>query len=125
FIGDSNFFAGRIDPAQPDRAELSGLGTVRIAPGNAAAPTGAVDVMIRPERLRLAAGESVDDTVNRFEMAVNEGVNYGDSILVLGTTKGLPLRARLVGHEADALRRGMTVTMCWTMKDAHILRRSE
>src|ERR1700757_1801230 len=31
FIGDSNFFAGRVDPANPASAELGGIGSVKIA----------------------------------------------------------------------------------------------
>jgi ABC-type Fe3+/spermidine/putrescine transport system ATPase subunit len=124
FIGDSNFFAGRFDPARPDRVELSEIGPMRVQPRNAAAPAGAVDVMIRPERLRLGEAGAPDDAVNRFAMAVDEVINYGDSILVIGTTQGLPLRARLVGQAAEALRRGMTVTMCWAPRDAHILQKA-
>ncbi len=50
----ATFFAGRIDPARPDWVELAGIGPVRVAPkGPAPMPTGDVDLMIRPERLRL------------------------------------------------------------------------
>src|SRR5271168_942069 len=31
FVGDSNFFAGKIDPGRPEIVELAGLGAVRIA----------------------------------------------------------------------------------------------
>jgi putative spermidine/putrescine transport system ATP-binding protein len=123
FIGDSNFFAGRLDPARPDCVELAGIGPVRIAPKDAAAPAGPVDVLIRPERLRLSAALAPDSTRNLFDMTVDEIINYGDSILVIGRTKGLPLRARLVGHDAETLQRGMTVSMSWAPSDAHVLRR--
>ena len=33
FIGDSNFFAGRIDPATPDIVEIAGIGPARVATG--------------------------------------------------------------------------------------------
>ena len=93
FVGDSNFFAGRVDPARPHFVELIGIGPMRAAQ---ALPAGDVDLMIRPERLRLrAAGESHGDD-NTFEMTVDDIINYGDSILVLGKTRGLPLRARLM-----------------------------
>src|SRR2546425_2651506 len=32
FIGDSNFFAGRVDPSRPGWVELAGIGPVRVAP---------------------------------------------------------------------------------------------
>jgi putative spermidine/putrescine transport system ATP-binding protein len=115
FIGDSNFFAGRADPARPGTIELDKIGPVRVT---GAAPTGAVDVMIRPERLRLAPATDAD---NAFDMLVDDAINYGDSILVIGTTHGLPLRARLVGHSPDVLQRGATLRLAWSPADARVL----
>ncbi len=122
FIGDSNFFAGRIDPARPGWLELAGIGPVRIAQnGPPPVPTGDVDLMIRPERLRLRAAGGDDGAGNEFEMTVDDIINYGDSILAIGTTRGLPLRARIVGSEPDAFGPGMQVKLTWTPTDAHIL----
>ena len=122
FVGDSNFFAGRIDPARPGWIELSGIGPVRVAPkGQASATAGEVDVMIRPERLRLRAAGRTDGADNEFDMTVDEIINYGDSILVIGKTHGLPLRARVVSSEPDAIQHGMTVTFGWAPTDAHVL----
>jgi putative spermidine/putrescine transport system ATP-binding protein len=122
FIGDSNFFAGRVDPARPDWVELAGIGPVRVAPqGQAPMPAGDVDLMIRPERLRLEATGEKDGARNAFEMTVDDIINYGDSILAIGKAHGLPLRARLVGGALDALGPGKTVTLTWSPTDAHIL----
>jgi putative spermidine/putrescine transport system ATP-binding protein len=118
FIGDSNFFAGRADPARPGVVELERIGPVRVAPGGIA--TGDVDVMIRPERLRLSPAGEAD---NVFDMLIDDAINYGDSILVIGTTHGLPLRARLVGHSADMLQRGATLRLAWSPADARVLAR--
>jgi ABC-type Fe3+/spermidine/putrescine transport system ATPase subunit len=118
FIGDSNFFAGRADPARPGVIELDGIGAVRVAA--AASASGAVDVMIRPERLRLAPPAAADNT---FDMLVDDAINYGDSILVIGTTQDLPLRARLVGHSPDTLQRGATLRLAWSPADARVLAR--
>jgi putative spermidine/putrescine transport system ATP-binding protein len=117
FIGDSNFFAGRADPARLGMVELDKIGPVRVAPG--AARSGDVDVMIRPERLRLTPA----DADNVFDMTVEDAINYGDSILVIGTTHGLPLRARLVGHAPDMLPRGATLRLAWSAADARVLAR--
>jgi hypothetical protein len=58
---------------------------------------GEVELMIRPERLRPGAeGDGADNT---FDMTVDDVINYGDSLLVIGKTHGLPLRARMVGGE--------------------------
>jgi putative spermidine/putrescine transport system ATP-binding protein len=122
FIGDSNFFVGRVDPARPEMVELAGIGPVRVTPqGRAPMPAGDVDLMIRPERLRLDATGEKDGARNAFEMTVDDIINYGDSILAIGKTHGLPLRARLVGGALDALGPGSTVTLTWSPTDAHIL----
>jgi putative spermidine/putrescine transport system ATP-binding protein len=118
FIGDSNFFAGRADPARPGTIELDRIGPVRVSSG--AIASGDVDVMIRPERLRVAPATDAD---NAFDMLVDDAINYGDSILVIGTTHGLPLRARLVGHSPDVLQRGATLRLAWSPADARVLAR--
>jgi len=116
FIGDSNFFSGRSDPARAGVVELSGIGPVRVAQREL--PAGDCVLMIRPERLRLVwPSESPDNT---FDMTVDDIINYGDSILAIGKTRGLPLRVR-VGGGADALERGATVKVGWAAGDAHVI----
>src|SRR2546421_1352121 len=84
FIGDSNFFAGRIDAANPAIAELACIGPGKIA-ADAGAPSGDIDLMIRPERLRPHIGpESGNDNV--FKIMVDEVINHGDSMLLIGNT---------------------------------------
>jgi putative spermidine/putrescine transport system ATP-binding protein len=122
FIGDSNFLAGRVDPSRPGWVELAGIGPVRVAK-HATLPAGDVDVMIRPERLRLRAPGKTDDTDNPIDLAVDDIINYGDSILVIGKAHGMPLRARLVGGDAAALRPGATLPLTWAPVDAHVLAR--
>src|SRR5262249_5250155 len=122
FIGDSNIFTGRIDSARPGVVDLTGIGPVRVAQSGASVPSGDVDLMIRPERLRVI-GET-DGTENELEMTVDDIIHYGDSVLAIGTTHGRPLRARIVGRERDALRGGMTLKLGWAPTDAHILARA-
>jgi hypothetical protein len=76
--------------------------------------------MIRPERLRLTTTSELDNT---FDMLVDEVINYGDSVLVIGTTCGLPLRARLLGHTAAMLQRGTRLRLAWSPADARLLAR--
>jgi len=127
FIGDSNFFAGHVDPSRPNWIELVGIGPVRVAT-NAALPPGDVDLMIRPERLRLRAAGDGGGEENTFVMTVEDVINYGDSILVLGTTNGLPLRARLMGRQmggqGEQPAHGATLTLAWAPQDAHVLPRA-
>jgi putative spermidine/putrescine transport system ATP-binding protein len=118
FIGESNFFAGRIDAS--GGVELAGIGPVRVA-RTLTPVTGDILVMIRPERLRLRGNTPATD--NELEMTIDEVINYGDSILVIGSTHGLPLRARIFGSSPEALARGVTITLAWAPADAHILAR--
>jgi putative spermidine/putrescine transport system ATP-binding protein len=123
FIGDSNFFAGRVDAARPGVVKLTGIGPVRVA-GAGAALGGDVDLMIRPERLRPCAAGETEGSDNTFEMTIDDIINYGDSILAIGKTHGLPLRARIGGGAPDVLRPGSTLRLAWAPADAHVLARS-
>ena len=120
FVGDSNFFAGRADPARPGWIELSGLGPVRVA---GELPAGEVDVMIRPERLRLRRPDEGDGMDNLIDLIVDDTINYGDSVLVIGKTRGLPLRARLSSKDGAALGPGAALPLAWAPADAHVLAR--
>ena len=122
FIGDSNFFAGRSDPAHPHRVELTGIGPVR-AETPAPVPAGEVDLMIRPERLRLVAPGGAEGADNTLDMTVDDTINYGDSVLVLGKTHGLPLRARIMGGRRLLPAPGDTLKFAWAPADAHVLPR--
>jgi hypothetical protein len=77
--------------------------------------------MIRPERLRVRAGEAGD--ANTLDMIIDEVINYGDSLLAIGTAYGKPLRARLVGGTSDMLQRGAALRLAWSPADAHVLAR--
>jgi hypothetical protein len=56
-------------------------------------------------------------------MAVDDVINYGDSLLVIGKTHGLSLRARTVGGAADRLQPGAALKLAWAPTDAHLLGR--
>ena len=70
FIGDSNFFAGHVDPSRPNWIELVGIGPVRVAT-NAALPPGDVDLM----------------------QSILTGLGSGGRILTLASGTALPRRA--------------------------------
>jgi putative spermidine/putrescine transport system ATP-binding protein len=123
FIGDSNFFAGRVDAARPGIVELSGIGPVQVA-SEPLPPAGEVDLMIRPERLRPLAAAELRSADNVFEMIVDDTINYGDSILAIGKTHGLALRARIGSGAPEVLRPGTTLRLAWSPGDAHALVRS-
>jgi putative spermidine/putrescine transport system ATP-binding protein len=121
FIGESNFFPGRADPVHADAVDLIGIGRVRVAQRLPPASTDVL-LMIRPERLRLQAASAAQ---NEFEMLIDDVINYGDSILLIGTTREHPLRARIAGNPSEDLRRGGRIKLAWSPSDAHILPRGQ
>ena len=110
----------RTDPARPGWIQLSGLGPVRVA---GELPAGEVDVMVRPERLRLRRPDEGDGMDNLIDLIVDDTINYGDSVLVIGKTRGLPLRARLSSKDGAALEPGAALPLAWAPADAHVLAR--
>ena len=124
------YFDGDVPARVPHGTAWPGANFMRVdarmdvAPGvhavRAIAPAGEVEVMIRPERLRLATGGDTDGADNTFDMTVDDVINYGDSLLVIGKTHGFPLRARMVGGAADGLQPGATLELGWAPGDAHI-----
>jgi len=120
FIGDSNILPGTIDPARLGVIDLAGIGAMRVA--GTAIPTGEVDLMIRPERLRLRHTGTAADA-NQLELTVDVIINYGDSVLAIGKAQGTPLRARLPGALPDNLQPGSVLHLAWSAADAHVLAR--
>jgi putative spermidine/putrescine transport system ATP-binding protein len=123
FIGDSNFFAGRLD-GTTCRVSLDGLGVVDVdAAACRAIGSGPVDVLVRPERIQLAAAGG-GATSNRVSMKIGVIVNYGDSVLVIGTVGEHLIRMRIAGAQPDEIREGATVTVGWAKGDAHLIARA-
>jgi putative spermidine/putrescine transport system ATP-binding protein len=118
FIGDSNFFSGSIDA--PGRVELEGFGPIQ-ADVEACRRIGTrpVDVLVRPERLRLVDANSA--LPNRLVIKINVIVNYGDSVLVIGDASGHVVRMRIFGTQPEEVREGATVTVAWAPGDAHLI----
>ncbi len=121
FIGDSNFFAGRVDPAHPGRVDVDGLEPIPVDPEACRRiGSGRVDVLVRPERVQLA-GRGVPEVLS---MKVSVIVNYGDSVLVIGDARGHAVRMRIAGAQPEAIREGATVTVGWAPGDAHLIPRA-
>ncbi len=56
-------------------------------------------------------------------MQVGTIVNYGDSVLALGSVNDRPLRVRIAGTPPEALREGARVTVGWDPRDGHLVAR--
>src|SRR5712691_8696498 len=123
FIGDSNFFTGRVDPAHPGRVELDGIGPMTAdVEACRRIGGGAVDVLVRPERIQLASDGS--KLPNLLAMKIAVIVNYGDSVLVIGEVRGHALRMRIAGAQPETVREGATITVGWMPTDAHLIPRT-
>jgi len=122
FIGDSNFFGGRVDAGAPGRVELDRLGPIQADPDACRRLAGAsVDVLLRPERLQLQhAGATLP---NHVPLTIGVIVNYGDSVLVIGDAGGQSVRMRIAGAQPDAIREGATVIVGWRPGDEHLIAR--
>jgi putative spermidine/putrescine transport system ATP-binding protein len=123
FIGDSNFFTGRVDSAAPGRVELDGLGPIEANADACQHLAGApADVLLRPERLQLVRDGAM--LPNRLAVKIGVIVNYGDSVLIIGDARGQSIRVRFAGAQPDAVREGATVTVGWKAGDEHLIARS-
>jgi putative spermidine/putrescine transport system ATP-binding protein len=122
FIGDSNFFTGRVHSGAP-RVELDRLGSIQADAEVCRRLAGAAaDVLLRPERLQLVpAGATLP---NRLEVKITVIVNYGDSVLIIGDAGGQTVRIRMAGAPPDEVREGATVTVGWRPGDEHLIARS-
>jgi putative spermidine/putrescine transport system ATP-binding protein len=124
FIGDSNIFAGTVDDSQPGRVTVEGLGAVRVdVEAWRRVGKGAVDVLVRPERVRLAVPGAEPALPNQLAMEIGALVNYGDSVLVIGAAGGQRLRVRMAGAPPDAVQEGATVVVGWKPGDEHLIAR--
>jgi hypothetical protein len=82
---------------------------------------GAVDVLVRPERVQLAAPGADPALSNQRVLAIGVIVNYGDSVLVIGSAGGQRLRMRIAGAQPDTVRESATVTVGWRPGDEHLI----
>jgi putative spermidine/putrescine transport system ATP-binding protein len=123
FVGDSNFFHGRLEAGATGKVVLEGFGSIRVSAEKLRAVdhARAVDVMVRPEDLRIVEGESA--RLNAVEMLIDTIVNYGDSLMVVGRAGKLPLRMRLSGQAPDLVE-GAAIRVGWAPEQAHLIARS-
>ena len=56
-------------------------------------------------------------------MEIGVIVNYGDSVLVIGSALGQRLRMRIAGAQPDAIREGAKIIVGWRPGDEHLIAR--
>ncbi len=118
FIGDSNFLTGRVAGEDPSCVELAGLGRVTFPSGQHIAPGMSIDILLRPERVRAGAFPEADVTAT---MDVATLINYGESMLAIGTVCGRAFRMRIAGQPPAPLREGSSITVGWRTADMHAI----
>jgi putative spermidine/putrescine transport system ATP-binding protein len=123
FIGDSNFFTGRVDPGATGRVELDRLGPIQADAQACRRLAGAgADVLLRPERVQLVRDGA--PLPNCVAMKIGVIVNYGDSALIIGDAGGQNVRVRIAGALPEEIREGATVVVGWRPGDEHLIARS-
>jgi putative spermidine/putrescine transport system ATP-binding protein len=124
FVGDSNFFTGQLHGS--GMLMLDGLGMVRVQQTacDTVGQTKAFDVMVRPEKMRIF-DKCNDPDMNVFDMNISAIVNYGDSLMVIGSSGKLPVRVRVTGNYSGLLlEEGSTVKVGWRPSEAHLIPRA-
>jgi spermidine/putrescine ABC transporter ATP-binding subunit len=111
FLGDANFFAGRVS-AESGRIEMDG--GRRIATRDALPPAGArVTVAVRPEKMMLEAGALAEhDTPNRWPGVVRQAVYSGSSI-TYRVDVGTEIVVFAQNQSAQPLAPGTAVAVAW------------
>jgi putative spermidine/putrescine transport system ATP-binding protein len=120
FVGDSNFYDGSFD-AERCELTINGLGMVRALPGRdmAFGTSGKKHIMIRPERLRVV--DRVDSDDSTFDIVIRESINYGDSVLLIGSAGDLSVRVRT--HASAHIGQGDTIKVAMRSADIHVIAR--
>lgn len=110
FIGDSNFLPGKVQTDSSTTMTLPN-GT-RLPLPDQCAP-GEIELMIRPERITIAAENVVDTAFANLPMRVETIIRYGDSTLVIGMAANQPMRVRIAGILPSHISEGAQVSVAW------------
>ena len=120
FIGDSNFFEARVSSSNPGMLEIVNAGSARMVNTNLAAGA-IVDLLVRPERVRIAGP---GDDLTTVQLTIDTVVDYGDSVLAIGRVGDQPMRMRIAANPPSSLKEGATLTVGWSPEEVHAIPRS-
>ncbi len=110
FIGDSNFLPGVVDTGSPSLMTMSDGSQL---PLPAPSEPGHIELMIRPERIAIMAGQAVPAQFASLQLLVETIIRYGDSTLVIGGAAGQPVRVRVSGILPSDIAEGVRVSIVW------------
>ena len=115
FVGDNNVLDGVV--SVDGFIAVPGVGLIATAEPPRAAVGTALKVAIRPESIR----PSTRAHVNAADFSLAGLVNYGDSVVLIGTVGPTPLKIRLPARDATQFGVGQTVTVSWLAAQVHII----
>jgi putative spermidine/putrescine transport system ATP-binding protein len=124
FVGDSNLFSARYKSAGSktivldDGTELDVDGLTGFEPGESRTQ---FQIMVRPERMTIVSDENQLNHSNVMSLIIEDVVNCGDSVLLIGTMGGILAKIRISGAPPDFARRGMKIPISWRTDSAHVL----
>jgi putative spermidine/putrescine transport system ATP-binding protein len=117
FIGDSNLLEGTV--GADGAVEVPDFGRVAVERGGLKAGA-RVLLLLRPESIEASATPGESPTANRMQLT--DVVNYGDSLLLIGTTGGArQLRVRVPSRRAATFQPGQACAISWNPSDVQIV----
>jgi len=123
FIGKANFFGGTVARQADGVAVVACEGLGPLAGRTNRPVSGAVTLMVRPERVRLSAGPATDDGTN-LRGRVAHIAYYGDEsriVIDLGAGRAVTAAVANDGENGARWRAGGEVFLSWRPDDALIL----
>lgn len=123
FLGESNFIKASVVDAAKGEYLSAEFGRVRAAPSGY--PVGKrVALLLRPEWIRLGTRADVASAATGVEGAqleVKNVIHYGDSALVMGESKGVPLRVKVPNIDMYGVTSGSLHPLQWDPANTHVL----
>ena len=117
FIGDSNLLEGTV--GADGAVEVPDFGRVAVERGGLKAGA-RVLLLLRPESIEASDTLGESSTANRMQLT--DVVNYGDSLLLIGTTGGTrQLRVRVPSRRAATFQPGQACAISWNPADVQIV----
>ncbi len=121
FVGDSNVLEGRTVAGGEVRVDRL---RATLGAGGAVRPAGErVDLLIRPERIRVLDERTPREGLAVFAMKVATAIHLGESVLLTGTAGDQPLRVRVPGSSVAGADEGQEISVGWCPADVHLIPR--
>jgi putative spermidine/putrescine transport system ATP-binding protein len=120
FVGDSNILSAKVADGAAGLFQVEHLGLIR-GPKDAKLRSGqGIDLLLRPEAIRLADGPGLGDCENRLGFEVRSLTNYGDSLVATGVSEP-SLRVRVPSLSGARLTEGTRLDIAWRAQDMHVI----